>query len=123
MNGFFMRAGRLLKYRVIHRAQRYGVRHSCGWIEAERITGATVAEIEEKIKEVFAPVVHGMSIDRISAGFRLPENFGDFMRDYLRQDCSIIDRSTGRSVEKKGFCLVGLLGGGFANVKQPVRCR
>jgi hypothetical protein len=101
MNGLLLRAGRVLKYRVIHRAQRYTVKHSCGWIEAETITGATVAEVEEKIREALAPVVHALSVERIAAGFRLPEDFGDKMRDYLRMDCSIIDRATGRNVEDK----------------------
>jgi hypothetical protein len=121
MKELILRAGRVLKYRVIHRAQRYGVRHACGWLYAEVITGSTVAKVEQQIEEVLAPLVQGLSVDRIAAGFRLPENFGDHMRQYLRQEYRIIDRATGKPVSEKRVQLVGFLSGGLVNSKQVVK--
>jgi hypothetical protein len=122
MNNLIIRAGRALKYQVINRAERYGVKHSCGWLKAEMITGATIGEVEKKIEEILAPQIHGLSIDRITAGFQLPENFGDQMWNYLRKDFTIIDRATDRSVAEKSLLLLVLPTGGMMNTKQRVRC-
>lgn len=120
MKGLLIRAGRALKYKVVHPEKRYGVRHVSGWIEAEKITGASVAEVDWKINELLGPKVHALSIDRIAAGFRLPENFGDFMRNYLRNECRIIDKATGKPIEKRGAFLM-MIGTGLINGKQVVR--
>jgi hypothetical protein len=121
MKGIIVRAGRVLKYRVVHRAERYGVKHVHGWVEAEKITGASVKEVEQRIAETFAPVVHELSLNRIVEGYHLPENFGDRMRAYLRRDCSIIDRSTGMSVDKERNPVVVVLVTGFVNANQSLR--
>jgi hypothetical protein len=110
MNNLIARAGRALKYRVIHRAQRYGVKHGYGWYKAEQITGATVAAVEEQINELLAPIVQQLSVERINAGFRLPENFGDQMKAYLRQEFDIIDRATGNPLMKPHLLIVVQLG-------------
>lgn len=116
-----MRAGRVLKYQVIHPEMRYGVRHSCGWMDAEMITGASVADVEQKIDEILGPVVQALSVARMAAGFRLPENFGDHMRQYLREEYQIIDRVTGMPVGKKRILLLGVMAGGLVNSNQLAR--
>jgi hypothetical protein len=115
MKEILVRAGRVLKYRVVHRAERYAVKHVHGWAEAENITGSTVKEVEQRIAEIYAPVVQELSINRMLSGYRIPQNFGDKMREFLRRDCTIIDRSTGLSVDKPGNQAVVLLVGGFVN--------
>lgn len=117
MKGLLIRACRTLKYKVIYPEKRYGVRHVSGWIEAEKITGATVTEVELRIDNLLAPQVQALSLERITAGFRLPVNFGDLMKECLRKEYRVIDRATGFPVEKTGMM------NGFVNEKQPVRCR
>lgn len=102
MKDLIARAGRALKYRVAHRTRRYGVKHAYGWHKAEMITGATVVEVWEKIDELLAPIVQQLSIERINAGFRLPVDFGDQMKAYLKHEFIIIDRATGKSVTDGG---------------------
>jgi hypothetical protein len=122
MTKLIIRAGRALKYQVINRSERYGVKHSIGWISAEKITGATIAEVEKKITEILGPKIHALSIDRITAGYRLPENFGDQMWHYLRRDFTIIDRATGKSVAEKSLLLLMLPMAGLMNLKPRARC-
>lgn len=109
MKNMITRAGRALKYRVVHRAQRFGVQHVGGWNEVEQITGASVNEVEQKLDEILGPVIHSLSLARIAAGFRLPENFGDYMRVYLKREYRIIDRATGRPVPERNSIIVSLM--------------
>ncbi len=120
MNGIILRAGRVLKYRFVHRAQRYCVKHVYGWVEVEKITGGSVKEVEAQLVETFAPVIQELSLDRIVAGYKLPENFGDKMREYLRRDCAIIDRSKDQAVDQQRNSVTVVLVGGFVNPKQPL---
>lgn len=110
MKNLISRAGRALKYRVIHRAQRYSVKHDYGWYKAEQITGATVEAVQEQIDELLAPIVQQLSVERINAGFRLPENFGDQMKAFLKQEFQIIDRATGNTIVKPHLSILVLLG-------------
>ena len=120
MNGIILRAGRVLKYRIVHRAQRYCVKHVYGWVLAEKITGASVKEIEQQLADLYAPIVQELSINRIVAGYKLPENFGDKMREYLRRDCAIIDRSKDQAVDQQRNPVTVVLVGGFVNPKQSL---
>lgn len=102
------RAGRVLKYRMVQRSQRYSVKHVSGWIEVEHITGASVAEVEKKLDKILGPVIHSLSVARIAAGFRLPEHFGDYMRAYLKSEYRIIDRAKGEPVHGGRAIIFGI---------------
>lgn len=115
MKEMIARAGRVLKYRLINRSQRYGVKHVSGWFEAEQITGATVAEVEAKLDEILGPVIQSLSLARIAAGFRLPVNFGDYMKAYLKREYRIIDRATGNPVGEKMILMMRITAGGSEN--------